>query len=108
MEASTATAPSPPGLLDQPVSSTTKRPHACPRRLAEGVSQIAFPIMVLLKDDHKDFDQEERLGLPYWTMIFFAVCVVVDESKRLDIPIWEFSVILGASSILTWVYISRH
>ena len=30
-----------------------------------GLSQIAFPIIVLPKDDHTDFAQEERLGLPY-------------------------------------------
>ena len=29
----------------------------------------------------------------YWTMIL-AICVVVDESICLDIPIWEFSIIL--------------
>ena len=52
-------------------------------------SQIAFPIIVLPKDDHIDFAQEERLGLPYWTMIS-AICVVVNESKCLDIPIWEY------------------
>ena len=32
------------------------------------------------KDDRTDFAQEERLDLPYWTMIL-AICVVVDESK---------------------------
>ena len=37
--------------------------------------------------------QEERLGLRYWTMIW-AIYVVVNESKCLDIPIWEFSIIL--------------
>ena len=36
--------------------------------------------------------QEERLGLPYWTTIL-AICVVVDESKCLDTPILEFSII---------------
>ena len=45
------------------------------------------------KDDHADFVQEERLGLPCWTMIL-AVCVVVDESECLDIPILEFTTIL--------------
>ena len=64
-----------------------------PNRAAIGFSQIAFPITVLPKDDHKDCAQEERLGLPYWTMIL-AMCVVVDESKCLDIPISEFSVIV--------------
>ena len=34
-----------------------------------GFSQIAFPNIVLPKDDHKDFAQEERMGLPCWTMI---------------------------------------
>ena len=67
-----------------------------------GFSQISFPIIVLPKDDHTDFFQEERLGLPYWTMIL-AICVVVDESKCLDTPIWDFFNNLCASSILTWV-----
>ena len=58
-----------------------------------GFSQIAFPMTVLPKDDRTDFALEERLGLPHWTMIL-ATCVVVDESKCLDIPIWEFSRIL--------------
>ena len=62
-------------------------------RASIGFYQIAFPIIVLPKDDRTDFAQEERLGLPYWTMIL-AICVVVDESKCLDIPIWEFSIIL--------------
>ena len=57
-----------------------------------GFSQIAFPTIVLPKDDGTNSFQEERLGLPYWTMIL-AICVVVDESKCLDIPIWELSII---------------
>ena len=40
-----------------------------PNRVSIGFSQIAFPITVLPKDERKDFAQEERLGLPYWTMI---------------------------------------
>ena len=65
-------------------------------------SQIAFPIIVLLKDDHIDFVQEERLGLPYWTMIL-AICVVVDESTCLDTPISEFSIICEHLPFFTWV-----
>ena len=57
-----------------------------------GLSQIAFRIIVLPKDDRPNSFQEERLGLPYWTMIL-AICVVVDESKCLDTPILEFSII---------------
>ena len=53
---------------------------------------IAFPIIVLPKDDHTDSVQEERLGLRYWTTIW-AISVVVDESKCLDTPIWESSII---------------
>ena len=64
-----------------------------PNRTSIRCSQIAYPITVLAKDDRKDFAQEERVGLPYWTMIL-AICVVVDESTCLDIPIWEFSVVL--------------
>ena len=55
-------------------------------------SQIAFPTIVLPKDDRTNSFEEERLGIPYWTMIQ-AICVVVDESKCLDTPILEFSII---------------
>ena len=51
-----------------------------------GFSQIAFPIIVLLKDDRTEFAQEERLELPYWTMIK-AISFLVDVSKYLDILI---------------------
>ena len=61
-------------------------------RIPKGFSQIAFHITVLPKDDRTASFQEERQGLPYWTMIL-AICVVVDESKCLDTPIWEFSTI---------------
>ena len=55
-------------------------------------SYPCFTIVLLKKDDRTNSFQEERLGLPYWTMIL-AICVVVDESKCLDTPIWEFSII---------------
>ena len=71
-----------------------------PNRISKRISQIAFPIIVLPKDDRTDFAQEERLGLAYWTMIL-AICVVVDESKCLDIPILGFFKNFGASSIFT-------
>ena len=63
-----------------------------PNRAATRFSQIAFAIIVLPNDDHTDSAQEERLGLPYWTIIL-AICVVADESKCLDTPILEFSII---------------
>ena len=63
-----------------------------PNRTSIGFSQIAFPITVLPKDDRTDFAQEERLDLPYWTMIL-AICVVVDGSIFLDILSLEFSII---------------
>ena len=75
------------------------REKPSPNRISIGFSQIAFSITVLPKDDDRDFAQKERLGLPYWTMIS-AICVVVDESQCLDIPIWEFSVILERLSFL--------
>ena len=40
-------------------------------------------MIVLPKDDRTDVVQEERLGLPYWTMIL-AICASVDVSKYLD------------------------
>ena len=61
-----------------------------PNGALSGFSQIAFPTTVLPKGDRTDFAQEEWLDLPYWTMIW-TICVVVDESNCLDIPIWEFS-----------------
>ena len=64
-----------------------------PSHVSIGLSQIAFPTIVLLKDARTNSFQEERLGLPYWTMIW-AICVVVDESMCLDILTLEFSVIL--------------
>ena len=44
-----------------------------PNHVSIGFSQIAFPIIVLPKDDHTDFAQEEQLSLPHWTMIL-AMC----------------------------------
>ena len=74
----------------------------------------AFPITVLPKDDHIDSVQEEQLDLRYWTMIL-AICVVVDESKRLDTPILEFSIIcehlpflLGYKPILRLLLVHRN
>ena len=64
-----------------------------PNRASIGFSQIAFPITVLPKDDHTDFAQEERLDLPY-CIIILTFCALVDVSKYLDIPIWEFSTIV--------------
>ena len=63
-----------------------------PIHVSIGFSQIAFPTIVLPKDDRTDSAQEEQLGLPYWTMIL-AICVVVDESKCLDTPILDFFII---------------
>ena len=40
-----------------------------PSHASIGFSQIAFPIIVLPKDDRTDSFQEERLDLPCWTMI---------------------------------------
>ena len=57
-----------------------------PIHVSMGFSQIAFPTIVLPKDDRTDSAQEEQLGLPHWTMIL-AICVVIDESKCLDTPI---------------------
>ena len=85
-----------------------------PGHVSIGCSQIAFPTIVLPKDDHTDLAQEERLGLPYWTMIL-AICVVVDESKCLDTPILEFFIIcdhipfsLGYKLILRLLLVHRN
>ena len=40
-----------------------------PSHVSIRFSQIAFPIIVLPKDDHTGSVQEEQLGFPYWTMI---------------------------------------
>ena len=62
---------------------------------------MPFPYTVLPKDDCTDFAQEEQLGVPYWTMTL-PMCVVVDESKCLDIPIFEFSLIWVHLPFLHW------
>ena len=51
-----------------------------------------MPFPHLPQDDRTDSFQEGQLNLPYCTMIL-AICVVVDESKCLDTPILEFSII---------------
>ena len=61
-----------------------------PNRTAIGFSQIAFPITVLLKDDHADSAQEEQLGLPNWTMIL-AIC----GARR--VPVCECSFVFYGS-----------
>ena len=45
-----------------------------PSHVSIGLSQIAFPIIVLPKDDHTDSFQEERLGLTYWTHDLGHLC----------------------------------
>ena len=72
-----------------------------PKRVPIELSRIVMHIIVLPEDDRTDFAQEERLGLPCWTMIS-AICVLVDISKYLDIPIFFFNND-GASCFLTWV-----
>ena len=62
-----------------------------PFRFPQELSRIAFPIIVLLKDDRTDFAQEERLDLPYWTMIK-AICVFgrrIQISGHSDFGIFE-------------------
>ena len=85
-----------------------------PSHVSIGFSQIAFPIIVLPKDDRINSFQEERLGLPHWTMTL-AICVVVDESKCLGTPILEFSIIceylpfsLGYKPILRLLLVHRN
>ena len=78
-------------VLGQQISIPNSEPS--PNRTSIGFSQIAFPITVLPKDDRTDLAQEERLGLPCWTMIW-VICALVDVSKYLDILTLEFSVTL--------------
>ena len=85
-----------------------------PNRVSIGSSQIVVPMIVLPKDDRTDSVQDERRGLPCWTIIW-AIRVVVDESKCLDIPISEFSIIcehlpfsLGYKQILRQLLVLRN
>ena len=75
--------------------------------------KLPFP-SVLPEDDRTDSAQEERLDLPYWTMIL-AICVVVDESKCLNIWFLEFPIIceplpflLGYKLILRLLLVHRN
>ena len=65
-----------------------------PNRVPIELSRIAIPMISLPEDDRTDFAQEERLDLPYWTMML-AICVLVDESICLDILTLEFSITMG-------------
>ena len=58
--------------------------------------------MVLPKDDRSHFVQEERLNLPYWTMIWAILCFGrrIQTSGHSDFRIFNSD---GASTILTWV-----
>ena len=54
-------------------------------RFTKKLSRIAFPIIVLLKDDRADFAQQERLDLRYWTMgkVPNWECLFVSREKGL-------------------------
>ena len=71
-----------------------------PNRVLIERSRIAFPITVLPKDDRTDFAPQERLDLPYWTMIFGHLCFGrrIQMSGHSDFGIFNND---GASSILT-------
>ena len=62
----------------------------------------ALTITVLPKSDHTDFAQEERPGLPCWTMIKATLCRGrrFHKSGLFDSGILSY---LGVSSIFTWV-----
>ena len=90
---------------NSPLARFTKKHSQCgtfPNRVRIELSRVTFPIRVLPEDDRTDFVQEERLGLPCWTMIL-VICVLVDVSKYLDILTLIFFNNGGASSNLTCV-----
>ena len=73
-----------------------------PNRVPIELSQIAFPTIVLLQGDRTNSFREDRLGLPYWTMILVHVCF----GRRFQISgLSHFGIFnnVGASSILTWL-----
>ena len=81
---------------NSPLARLTKKKSQLktfPNRVPKELSQIALPVVVLPEDDRTDSFREERLDLPYWTMIW-AICASVDVCKYLDILTLEFSVIL--------------
>ena len=67
-------------------------PVLCPIQVPIELPQIVFPTRGQQVHDHTNFVQEEQAGLRCLTKIW-ANCVVEDESKCLDTPIWEFSII---------------
>ena len=73
-----------------------------PNRAAIGFSQIAFPTIVLPKDDHTDSVHEEQLGLRYWNHDLGHLCRGrrIQMSGHSDFGIFNN---LGASSIHTRV-----
>ena len=77
---------------NSPFAHLTKR-HSqfgtFPNRILMELFQIAFPRIVLPKNDRTGSFLEERLGLPYWTMIL-AICASVDVPKYQDILTLDF------------------
>ena len=73
-----------------------------PNRAAIGFSQIAFPMIVLPKDDRIDFAQEERLGSSILDHDLGHLCRGrrIQMSGHSDFGIFNN---FGASSIFTWV-----
>ena len=57
------------------------------------LSRVAFTKKILPEDGRTDSVQEERLGLPWWTMII-AMCFLLEVSKYLDILTSEFSTMM--------------
>ena len=76
--------------------------------------QIVSPTMIQRVGDHTDSVQEEPQHIQCLTKIV-ATCAVVDESKCLDTPIWEFSIIcehlpflLGCKPVLRLLLVHRN
>ena len=61
-------------ILFHDVPSDIPNLEFSPSHVSIGLSQIAFAIIVLPKDDRTDFAQEERLDLRHWTMSFAILC----------------------------------
>ena len=71
------------------LANTHSQSKTFPNRVPIELSHIAFPTIVLPEDDRSNSFQEERLDLPYRTMIW-AICAFVDVSKYVDILTLEF------------------
>ena len=92
---------------NNPLARLTNKQKLLPNRVPVELSRIAFPLLVLPEGNRTNYFREERLGLPYWTMIL-AICfgrrIQISahcDFRLMHLPFWpEFKQILHPLLVL--------